>query len=66
MGGGRNPPIKHWDGDAEIAGHIAGRDAAGESFWAALILLSVICRLRPPFAAKLASDFEIGAVCVRR
>jgi len=43
----RNSPIKRWDRDTEIAGHIAGRDAAASSFLADLILLSVICRLRP-------------------
>jgi len=29
---GRNPPIKRWNGDVEVQGHISGRHTAGQQF----------------------------------
>ena len=56
MSGGWKPPVECGNRDAEISGHIAGRDAAGEQFLCRFDFALSHLPLATALAAELASD----------
>ena len=60
MCGGGNPPVQRWYGDAEIAGHIASGNTAGEQLLCGFDLAVGHLPFAATFATELASHFETG------